>query len=158
VDVGGGSTELAVGTLAGGVEWSESFGIGSGSLAERHLLGDPPHPTELEAARAHAAGALSRATPPAVTTAVAVGGSAASLRRVVGDVLDSAALERALEVLSGAPAAAVAAHFGLEVERVRLLPAGLLALEAAGRCLDRPLEIGRGGMREGILLELAGAA
>src|SRR4051812_4303036 len=32
VDVGGGSTELAVGTLAGGVTWSESFRLGSGHL------------------------------------------------------------------------------------------------------------------------------
>jgi exopolyphosphatase/guanosine-5'-triphosphate,3'-diphosphate pyrophosphatase len=158
VDVGGGSTELAVGTVEGGVEWSESFGIGSGLLADRHLHGDPPHPGQIEAARAHAAGALGYVAPPRVTTAVAVGGSAASLRRVVGDVLDSTALTRALEVLAAAPAAEVARRYQLEVERVRLLPAGLLALEAAGRCLDRPLEIGHGGLREGILLELAGAA
>jgi exopolyphosphatase/guanosine-5'-triphosphate,3'-diphosphate pyrophosphatase len=140
------------------VEWWESFGIGSGTLAERHLHGDPPHPAQIEAARAHAAGTLSYVAPPAVDAAVAVGGSAASLRRVVGDVLDSTALARALEVLGAAPAAEVARRFELEVERVRLLPAGLLALEAAGRCLDRPLEIGHGGLREGVLLELAGAA
>jgi exopolyphosphatase / guanosine-5'-triphosphate,3'-diphosphate pyrophosphatase len=158
VDVGGGSTELAIGTTAGGVEWWESFGIGSGMLAEGHLHGDPPRPAEIDAARAHAAGALSHVAPPAVDTAVAVGGSAASLRRVVGDVLDSTALARALDVLAAAPAADVAGRFGLEVERVRLLPAGLLALEAAGRRLDRPLEIGHGGLREGVLLELAGAA
>jgi exopolyphosphatase / guanosine-5'-triphosphate,3'-diphosphate pyrophosphatase len=158
VDVGGGSTELAIGTVPGGVEWWESFGVGSGVLAERHLHGDPPQPGELAAARADAAAALSAAAPPAADAAVAVGGSAASLRRVVGDVLDSTTLAQALAVLTAAPAGDVARRFGLEVERVRLLPAGLLALEAAGRCLGRPLEIGRGGLREGVLLELAGAA
>ena len=61
-------------------------------------------------------------------------------------------------LLCAAPAAEVARRYGLEVERVKLLPAGLLALEAAGRCLDSPLEIGHGGLREGVLLELAGAA
>jgi exopolyphosphatase / guanosine-5'-triphosphate,3'-diphosphate pyrophosphatase len=158
VDVGGGSTELAVGTLDGGVEWWESFGVGSGVLAERHLHGDPPQAGEIAAARAHAAEALSAAAPPPADAAVAVGGSAASLRRVVGDVLDSTTLAQALEVLTAAPAHDVAQRFGLDVLRVRLLPAGLLALEAAGRCLGRPLEIGRGGLREGVLLELAGAA
>ena len=42
VDVGGGSTEIAVGTLAGGVEWSASFAFGSGFLADAFLGGDPP--------------------------------------------------------------------------------------------------------------------
>jgi exopolyphosphatase/guanosine-5'-triphosphate,3'-diphosphate pyrophosphatase len=158
VDVGGGSTELAVGTVAGGVEWWESFAVGSGVLAEGHLHGDPPDGGEIAAARAHAAETLSAAAPPPADGAVAVGGSAASLRRVVGDVLDSTTLAQALEVVTAAPAQEVAQRFGLAVERVRLLPAGLLALEAAGRCLGRPLEIGRGGLREGVLLELAGAA
>jgi exopolyphosphatase/guanosine-5'-triphosphate,3'-diphosphate pyrophosphatase len=37
------------------------------------------------------------------------------------------------------------------------MPAGLLALAAAGRALDRPLLVGRGGLREGVVLDLAGA-
>src|SRR5688500_16921501 len=37
VDVGGGSSEIAVGTVAGGVTWSHSFRIGSGALAEAYL-------------------------------------------------------------------------------------------------------------------------
>jgi exopolyphosphatase/guanosine-5'-triphosphate,3'-diphosphate pyrophosphatase len=38
---------------------------------------------------------------------------------------------------------------------VRLLPAGILVLGAAARRLGRPLRIGCGGLREGVLLELA---
>ena len=50
----------------------------------------------------------------------------------------------------------VAARFSLDPQRVRLMPAGLLALEATGRLLGRPLRIARGGLREGVLLDLAG--
>jgi exopolyphosphatase/guanosine-5'-triphosphate,3'-diphosphate pyrophosphatase len=155
VDVGGGSTEIAVGTLDGGVEWSASFEFGSGFLADSYLHSDPPAARELEAVRAHAAGVLEGVRPPPVDTAVAVGGSAASLRRLVGAVLEPETLQRALRVLSEAPAEDVARRFGLETERVKLLPAGILALDAAAHTLGQPLQIGRGGLREGVLLDLA---
>jgi exopolyphosphatase/guanosine-5'-triphosphate,3'-diphosphate pyrophosphatase len=158
VDVGGGSTEIAVGTLAGGVDWSSSFLVGSGVLADRYLATDPPLLEELRAARDFAMDVLATRAFPAADCAVAVGGSAASLRRLVGPVLDRAALDRALEVLAGDSAAHVAARYRLEEQRVRLLPAGLLALGAVGARLDEPLQIGNGGLREGVLLDLAGAA
>jgi exopolyphosphatase/guanosine-5'-triphosphate,3'-diphosphate pyrophosphatase len=156
VDVGGGSTEIAVGTVKGGVEWWRSFAFGSGLLADAYLKSDPPTAAELDAIRAHAAGALAGHEPPPVDAAVAVGGSAASLRRLVGDVLHPASLERALGFLTSGRAADVALRFDLDVQRVRLMPAGLLALDAAARALDEPLRIGRGGVREGVLLDLAG--
>jgi exopolyphosphatase/guanosine-5'-triphosphate,3'-diphosphate pyrophosphatase len=154
VDVGGGSTEIAVGTVAGGADWSTSLPFGSGFLADRFLHTDPPTADELAAARAYAA--MSTTPAPSVESAVAVGGSAASVRKLVGPVLDEATLSRALAVLAGAPAAQVAARYHLEEQRVRLLPAGLLALGAAAAALGRPLEIGNGGLREGVLLDLAG--
>jgi exopolyphosphatase / guanosine-5'-triphosphate,3'-diphosphate pyrophosphatase len=155
VDVGGGSTEIAVGTLRGGVEWCASFDFGSGFLADSYLHTDPPAATELAAVRAHAAGVLEGIAPPPVQHAVAVGGSAASLRRLVGAVLEPETLDRALRVLSEAPAVDVARRFGLEPERVKLLPAGILALDAAAHALGHPLQIGRGGLREGVLLDIA---
>ena len=36
------------------------------------------------------------------------------------------------------------------------MPAGLLALDAAAQALGRPLQIGCGGLREGVLIDLAG--
>lgn len=155
VDVGGGSTEIAVGTLRTGVEWSASFDFGSGFLADSYLHTDPPAIAELLAVRAHAAGVLEGIAPPPVDHAVAVGGSAASLRRLVGAVLEPESLQRALRVLSQAPATEVARRFDLEPERVKLLPAGILALDAAAQTLGRPLQIGRGGLREGVLLDMA---
>jgi len=157
VDVGGGSTEIAVGTLAGGVSWWASFRLGSGHLADEYLHSDPPSAAELARTGAHAAGVLEGLELPRPGSAVAVGGSAASLRRLVGTVLEPETTQRALRVLSGAPAVEVAERFALEPQRVRLLPAGMLILDAAAHALGCPLMIGNGGLREGVLLELAGS-
>ena len=157
VDVGGGSTEIAVGTVHGGVMWSTSMRVGSGFLADAYLKGDPPGPAELNAMREHAAGCLEGVEVPAAQSAVAVGGSAASLRRVVGDVIDAGSVDRALRVLSAEPSDAVAAEYGLDAERVRLLPAGLLILSECAGALGQSLRIGNGGIREGVLIEMAGS-
>jgi exopolyphosphatase/guanosine-5'-triphosphate,3'-diphosphate pyrophosphatase len=155
VDVGGGSTEIAVGTVDDGVRWSSSFLVGSGVLADRYLAADPPSLPELRAARDHAMDVLATRAFPAADCAVAVGGSAASLRTVVGEALDPRSLKRALTILCGAPCHDVAARYSLDAERVRLLPAGILILDAAAQRLRRPLQIGRGGLREGLLLDMA---
>jgi exopolyphosphatase/pppGpp-phosphohydrolase len=46
----------------------------------------------------------------------------------------------------------------MEPERVRLLPGGMLVLEEISDRLERPLMIGRGGLREGVILETLIAA
>jgi exopolyphosphatase/guanosine-5'-triphosphate,3'-diphosphate pyrophosphatase len=61
-----------------------------------------------------------------------------------------------MAVLGAARAADVAARFALDADRVRLLPAGLLILRAAAERFGRPLEVARGGLREGLLLEASG--
>lgn len=59
VDVGGGSTELVLGAVPGGaVQASHSADVGCVRLTERHLLGDPPTPAQVAAARADVALAL----------------------------------------------------------------------------------------------------
>jgi exopolyphosphatase/guanosine-5'-triphosphate,3'-diphosphate pyrophosphatase len=156
-DVGGGSSELAVGTVAGGVRWSASFRIGSGFLADAYLRSDPPSVDELHAVRQHAAGAFEGVDVGPPTLAVAVGGSATSLRRLVGASLEHETLERGVRVLATLPIAEVARRFELEPERVRLLPAGILILEAISDRLGCPLQIGRGGLREGVILEMIAA-
>jgi exopolyphosphatase/guanosine-5'-triphosphate,3'-diphosphate pyrophosphatase len=158
VDVGGGSTEIAVGTVDGGVTWWDSFRLGSGHLADDHAIGDPPTDADLDAMADHARAVLDRLDVPQPDTAVAVGGSAASLRRLVGPVIVPEATRRALDALCGGPCGDVAGRFSLDPQRVRLMPAGLLILDAASKRLGCPLVIGRGGLREGVLLELAGAA
>jgi exopolyphosphatase / guanosine-5'-triphosphate,3'-diphosphate pyrophosphatase len=154
LDVGGGSTEIAVGDPDGTVTWSASFRIGSGFLADAYLRSDPPSAAELDAVRQHVSGTFEGLTPPPAQSAVAVGGTATSLRRLVGAELSYETLERGVRVLSATPIAEVARRFELDVERVKLLPAGILVLEALSQCLELPLRIARGGLREGVLLEL----
>jgi exopolyphosphatase / guanosine-5'-triphosphate,3'-diphosphate pyrophosphatase len=153
VDVGGGSSELVVGVAPGRVSWCTSFQVGSGDLADDYLLSDPPSAAELSRARAHVARALEGIDVPRPTEAVAVGGSATSLRRFVGPLLDDEGFARSLALLAAERAADVASRFALDLERVRLLPAGLIILEAASRTFGSALHVGRGGVREGVLFE-----
>jgi exopolyphosphatase/guanosine-5'-triphosphate,3'-diphosphate pyrophosphatase len=156
VDVGGGSSEVAVGTKPGGVEWSASLPLGSGSLAEAHLRSDPPTAHELRAVLVQAHAAFAELEVPAVAHAIAVGGSASSTARIVGPRIDALLVAEALNRLCAAPAEVIAAEHGLDPERVRLLPAGLHLLEAASGRLGCALAVGRGGMREGACLDIAG--
>ncbi len=156
VDVGGGSSELVVGTAPDQIRWSVSFPIGSADLADRCLHSDPPSPAELAAARTEVARATEDLEAPHPTEAVAVGGSATSLRQLAGSHLDGDTIDRSLRLLGSERAADVARAFGLDLERVRLLPAGLLILERASELFGVPLEIARGGVREGLLLEADG--
>jgi exopolyphosphatase/guanosine-5'-triphosphate,3'-diphosphate pyrophosphatase len=156
VDVGGGSTEIAVGTVDGGVDWWASLPIGSGLLSDGYLHADPPAADELERARLHAAGAFEGLTPPPAAEAVAVGGSATSLRRLVGAELRHDALDRSIRILATTPVAEVARRFDLDPERVRLLPGGILIFDELSQRLGRSLQIATGGLREGVILEALG--
>ena len=158
VDVGGGSSEIAVGTVDEGVRWSASFRIGSGLLADSYLHSDPPAIEELTAVRAVVAGTFEGLALDSPALAVAVGGSATSLRRLVGAELNHETLERGVRVLATTPIGEVAQRFELEAERVRLLPAGILILETVSDQLGRALQIGKGGLREGAILERIAAA
>ena len=51
VDVGGGSCEVILGSIADGVREVHSFKIGSGMLADEFLKSDPPGPAEVRALR-----------------------------------------------------------------------------------------------------------
>jgi exopolyphosphatase/guanosine-5'-triphosphate,3'-diphosphate pyrophosphatase len=157
VDVGGGSSELVVGIAPDEVRWFTSFAVGSGDLADRCLRSDPPSESELRDAHNRVQEALAGIEVPHPAEAVAVGGTATSLRLFAGAVLDSAAFGRSLRLLATERAAVIAARFGLDSERVRLLPAGLLILQGASELLGAPLQIARGGLREGVLLEASRA-
>ena len=155
LDVGGWSTEVVLGTRASGVAWSESFRVGSGLLADVYLRCDPPSRRELAAVTAHVSEVFAPLDLPRPDRAVAVGGSAASVRRMVGTELSRDALERTLQLLAGSTCEEVAARIDLHPERVRLMPAGIAILHELSRRLDVELELGNGGLREGVVLELA---
>jgi exopolyphosphatase/guanosine-5'-triphosphate,3'-diphosphate pyrophosphatase len=154
VDVGGGSSEVIYGTVPDGVTEVKSFKIGSGSLAEDHLESDPPSAAEIRGLRDHISDFFEGTELEHPDQAVAVGGSATSLRTLVGAVLEYETLERGIRVLCGDPAADVARRFELDPERVRILATGVLLLEKLSELLGQPLQIGKGGLREGVVLDL----
>lgn len=154
IDVGGGSTEIAYGDAAGAIAGAQSIALGSSLLAERHFNWDPPRERELAAAEEEVRAALDGFEARAVDRAVAVGGSASSLKRLAGAELGRQELREALHLLAAAPADEIARRFGLEPERVRLLPAGLLTLAELSARLGLPLRICKGGLREGLILEM----
>jgi exopolyphosphatase / guanosine-5'-triphosphate,3'-diphosphate pyrophosphatase len=154
VDVGGGSSEVIYGTVPDGVTEVKSFKIGSGSLAEDHLESDPPSAGEIRGLRDHISDFFEKTELDHPDQAVAVGGSATSLRTLVGAVLEYETLERAVRVLSSDEIAEVAKRFELDPRRIKLLPAGVLLLEKFSQMLGQPLQIGKGGLREGIILTL----
>ena len=153
VDVGGGSSELVVGERPDRIRWWASLPLGSAALSGPGVCADPPTAEDLDRSRARIAAEIAPLDVLRPATAVAAGGSATSLGRLVGPVLDASTLHRALDLLTRSPAAEVADQFQIDPERARLLPAGLLILEAAAIAFGVPLHVGRGGIREGVLLE-----
>ena len=153
VDVGGGSTELVVGSVADGVTWSVSLPLGSCTVTERDLPSDPPSPAELAALRER----LARRSPASTRRSRRRPTRSAAARRrcsaLVGGVLSTETLSRGLKALVTRPSAEVALALGLHAERARLLPAGLLLLDAASRALGAPLQLAGGGLREGVVME-----
>lgn len=154
VDVGGGSSEVVIGTLPDGAQDVRSFKIGSGSLAEDHLESDPPSAAEIRNLRDRIGEFFEGVSFEQPEQAVAVGGSATSLRTLVGAMLEYETLERGIRVLTNDDIAEVAKRFELDPRRVKLLPAGVLLLEKFSELLGRPLQIGKGGLREGVILDL----
>ena len=154
VDVGGGSSEVITGTVADGVDEVFSWPVGSGSLADELIENDPPSAAEIRRLRDRIEDLFEDAEIPAVTQAVAVGGSATSMRRLVGAVLEYETLERGIRVLASDPSAEVARRFELDPTRVRILPTGVLLLEKISDLLGMPLQIGKGGLREGVVLDM----
>jgi exopolyphosphatase / guanosine-5'-triphosphate,3'-diphosphate pyrophosphatase len=154
VDVGGGSTEIILGTVPGGVQEVRSWQVGSGVLADELVASDPPSAAEIRKIRDRIDDLFEGVEVERPTQAVAVGGSATSLRRLVGAVLEYETLERGIRVLASDPAAEVAKRFELDPERVRILATGVLLLEKLSELLGQPLQIGKGGLREGVVLDL----
>jgi exopolyphosphatase/guanosine-5'-triphosphate,3'-diphosphate pyrophosphatase len=153
-DTGGGSTEIAVGDPPADPTWTRSVDVGSLRLTAAYLPDDPPTAEDLARAEAEAARQLRSLAPPRPGAALAVGGSARGLARLVGPTLDEATLGEALALTTALRSAKLARVHRLDPRRARVLPAGAIILREVVRLLEVPLELGRGGLREGILAEL----
>jgi exopolyphosphatase/guanosine-5'-triphosphate,3'-diphosphate pyrophosphatase len=154
-DVGGGSTELVVGTGLLGPAWVRSVDVGSLRLTAALLRGDPPDATDIDAARGAVRDAFAELDPPRPELALATGGSARAVARVVGREYDALELDHVVELLSHRPAAESAAALGLRPDRAHTLLAGALILGEVSRHVGVPFRPARGGIREGAALRLA---
>lgn len=153
-DVGGGSAQLVVGTPALGPAWSRSIDLGSLRLARRCFRNDPPLPSELDDAAAEARRALADVTPPLPLAALATGGTARALRRVVGPELGEAELALAVDKLAARSTREISKTYAVDRPRARTVTAGAILLSEVQRRLAVPLRAARGGLREGAALLL----
>jgi exopolyphosphatase / guanosine-5'-triphosphate,3'-diphosphate pyrophosphatase len=153
-DVGGGSAQIGVGTLAEGPSWIRSVDIGSLRLTRRAFREDPPSASDIQRAYDAIAEAFDDVAPPQPLAALAVGGTARALRRIAGEELSADAIDAAVEELRKRPSRQLAKAYKLDRQRARTITAGALILAEIQRRLNVPFEVGRGGVREGAALQL----
>jgi exopolyphosphatase/guanosine-5'-triphosphate,3'-diphosphate pyrophosphatase len=147
-DVGGGSTEIVVGDAGLPSFWCTSVDLGSLRLTAACLGNDPPSGKAIAAAEQLALDLFAEVDPPVAELALAVGGSARALAKLVGPILGEDELTAALELSSAKRSVKVARNYGLDEQRARVLPAGAIVLREVTRRLGRPLRLARGGLRE----------
>ncbi len=157
VDLGGGSCEVAVGAPAQGPTWVRSIEAGALRVTRAFLGGNPPDEKRISRARREVRALARDLHPPRPAAALAVGGTARAVGRIVGGPFGVDELETLASTLADLPAEKVAEPHGITAERAETLLGGTLVLsEIAGR-LGCDLEVGRGGLREGAALALARA-
>jgi len=154
VDIGGGSTELIVGT-GEEIAFHTSLQAGVVRHSERHISGDPPSALELEALagdiRTLIAGAISGQPGAAASAGIAVAGTPTSLasieigletydpKQVHGHTLTLSSIQRHLSQLASAPLSKRAEVTGLHPDRAPNIVAGVVILVETMRAfgLDR---------------------
>jgi exopolyphosphatase / guanosine-5'-triphosphate,3'-diphosphate pyrophosphatase len=140
-DIGGASTEIAVGRPGRDPDWVESVDLGSVRLTARAAD-----------MQAEAGEAFAHLDPPAVEAALVVGGSARAARRLVGAELGEAELTEAQQIVETTSPREVARRFGVDRARAEILTAGVILLAEVQRRLGVTLHVCSGGIREGAVL------
>jgi exopolyphosphatase/guanosine-5'-triphosphate,3'-diphosphate pyrophosphatase len=171
IDIGGGSTELAIGA---GTEFLFRVSTQAGVVrqTERHLHTDPPTPQELAALREDVLAIIAAAVPEAerarVEQAIAVAGTATQLAaiaqrldpydsdKVHGYVLLEAECERIFAELAALPLARRREVVGLDPARAPTIVAGAEILKTVMRLfeLDR-VEVSEHDILRGAAMALA---
>jgi exopolyphosphatase/guanosine-5'-triphosphate,3'-diphosphate pyrophosphatase len=174
LDVGGGSTEIVVGSTSGAgppsIESATSLDIGSVRLFERHVRSDPPLPSELDAARRDVELSLQPELPvPDEATLVGVAGTVTTLAAIAADVdpYDPARIHGAR--LAQTVVCDLAARLarltladrkklrGLDPRRADVIVTGALLVDAVLTWSNKPdLLVSDRGVRWGLAEELAG--
>jgi exopolyphosphatase / guanosine-5'-triphosphate,3'-diphosphate pyrophosphatase len=172
VDVGGGSTELIVGT-PGQISFNVSLQAGVVRQTERHLPADPPTAAHLQALRRDVRALIERHVPTAVrrrpTAAIAVAGTATScaaidqgLRvydsaRVHGYSIELATCRLLLARVAGVPLAGRRTIRGLHPDRAPTIIAGIAILVEVLESFELPgFETSEHDILRGVALDVAG--
>ena len=143
-DVGGASTEIAIGIPRTSPDWIESVDLGSVRLTARAA--------SFAEAMAEARVAFDGIEPQRVGTALCVGGTARAARRLVGPWLGDAELKEALRLVETTAPREISRRFGVDRARAEILPAGVAILAVVHDLLGVPLHVCSGGIREGAVL------
>jgi exopolyphosphatase/guanosine-5'-triphosphate,3'-diphosphate pyrophosphatase len=151
-DMGGASLELAVGLPGSDPSWMRSVDLGAVRLTIRCRLGEKPEPEALAVARHEIVRAFRGFLPPLPALALAVGGSARALRKLVGPTLGPVELEEAVVLLSSKSHRTLTRKYGVERRRLRVLLGGALILQEAQRHVVTPFTVADTGLREGAVL------
>jgi exopolyphosphatase/guanosine-5'-triphosphate,3'-diphosphate pyrophosphatase len=172
-DIGGGSLEL-IGAVDGLVELTLSMPLGAVRLTELHLPGERATHKEVEALRLHIRKQLKRkvsAREWAAATVIGSGGTFTSLGRMVqarrglppGDTVHgvsvtTAEVEQLIDWLASRSPEQRRQVAGLNPERADIILAGLsVTAELLDWVRARSIAVSAFGLREGLLLEMAGA-
>ncbi len=172
-DIGGGSLEL-IGAVDGLVEQSLSLPFGAVRLTELHLTGERDTRREVAALREYLRRQFRRKLPLrdwASPTVIGSGGTFTSLGRMAlvrrglsasdqvhGVNIPPAELEHLLEWLTSMSSEQRKNVAGLNPQRADIILAGLaVTAELLNRFDSRQLTVSAYGLREGLLLEMAGA-
>ena len=169
VDIGGGSTELVVGSAAGEVVHAVSLDVGSVRLTERFLHTGPPAPADLAAAAAHVDGLLEGTGIDLATvrTWVGVAGTATTLagvhlglerydrEQVHGSVIPLPALRDLFDRLAASTVAEIRTLPSMHPGRADVVTAGtLVAVRIADRLGVARLLVSESDILDGTALQL----
>lgn len=163
VDIGGGSTEW-IGADDRNMRWSGSLTLGSGRLADRYLLTDPPGCAAIKKAVESARAVFSSQIPltlQKVTSLRLSGGNGQYIDQLRSSLrfsnsLDAPVVSRILEFLTETPSHDIAARLNIPEERARVLPAGVaIALAAIEITETVDLAAVPSGIRTGLLRQIA---
>ena len=172
VDIGGGSTEFAIGSAGEPPAFVRSLDVGVVRLTERFFHADPPPAAEVAALAGHVAAAIEAAVPAelraAVRGAVGVAGTYTTLvanklgmteydgRLVQGHVLSLAEIDAAIERFAALTSAERGRLPGIQPGREDVILAGaLIAREACAAFGLDAVAVSEADLLEGAALALA---
>jgi exopolyphosphatase/guanosine-5'-triphosphate,3'-diphosphate pyrophosphatase len=157
VDLGGGSCEVAVGRTELGATWVASRDAGALQVTSAFLPGKHVSPSQLDLARRSVCELLDGLDAPRPDTALAVGGTARAVAKILGPRFGPKKLDTLADRLARLGAVRVVGTLDVTRERAETLLGGTVVLAEVARRLDTKLEVGRGGVREGAALAFARA-